>query len=374
MEGKDFHAPPEALGLVGGVVVAALLLRLAPDLQTVFFLVPGHTTTRPWQVITAGYFEDSFLNLLLGSAALLACGVLLRPTWGGRELLRFVVLTNGVQGCLTWAGMILMYILFREEHFLFSRLGGLTGVMGGLAVALKQHVHVDAAFALPVVMGGNGPAAGQLAVHAMRHAPTLVLVWSAVLLLGTHSGPPDELLFAWNGILAAWVYLRYYQPRAAGMAGDPSNEFAFASLFPPPLEPPLRAVGEASFVLVSMCGCFPPQGWAALAAGAPQQPVLPPPSLPDLLRQPSMPAPASVTTSDPEVAERRRERARALIEARLAQKSGTPSTAAEAQSLLGTPSTPIVEGGVTIRVGTPWTPMSTPGATESRVDTPRIRM
>ena len=62
------------MGLVGVVAIASLLLRIFPDLQTVFFLVPGHTTTRPWQVLSAGYFEDSFLNLLLGSAALLGCG------------------------------------------------------------------------------------------------------------------------------------------------------------------------------------------------------------------------------------------------------------------------------------------------------------
>ena len=362
-------APPEALGLVGGIVAAALLLRVAPDVQTVFFLVPGHTTTRPWQVLTAGYFEDSFLNLLLGSSALLACGILLRPTWGGRELLRFVVLTNALQGCMTWMGMIFLYILFREEHFLFARLGGVTGILGGLSVALKQHAHAEAALSLPTVMSG-GAAAATLppAVAGLSaHAPSVALAWTAVVLLVTHSGPPDELLFVVNGILAAWVYLRYYQPREAGLAGDPSAEFAFARLFPLPLQPPLRAVGEASFTIVSMCGCFPPDGWAA--GQTPHQPVLPPPSLPDLLQaSPSAPhTPAAVTTTDPVVAERRRERARALIEARLAQKScGDGAVSTEAAALLGTPATPAVAPSA------PWTPMSTPGANTPHKDTPTV--
>merc|ERR1711988_1422897 len=131
------------------------------------------------------------------------------------------------------------------------------------------------------------------------------------VLLTTHSGPPDELLFAFNGILVAWVYLRYYQPREASTAGDPSADFTFAALFPAPVRPPLSAIGEASFTIVSLCGCFPPTGWSTLAAdaSATPAPVLPP-RLPDLLQTP-LPTPAAVTTSDPEAAERRRERARA---------------------------------------------------------------
>ena len=370
--------PVEVLGIVGAVVTSALLLRIAPDVETVFFLIPGHTTTRPWQVLTCGYFEDSLLNLLLAVAALLACGALLRPTWGGREVLRFVVLTNAMQGCATWAGMIMLYILFREEHFLFARLGGLTGVLGALSVALKQHAQT-AALVLPLQVGGAAanPAVAQLAALCMRHAPALALTWTAVVLMCTHSGPPDELLFVLNGIFVAWVYLRYYQPREGGAAGDPSSEFAFARLFPPPVQPPLRAVGEATFVLVSMCGCFPPEGWAAFAADsdgrAAAQPVLPPPSLPDLLQSP-MPTPASVTTTDPEVAERRRDRARALIEARLARK--VDSEAAEpspipASSGLATPVTPAMPA-IAATAPSAWTPMSTPGLTPSVVATPRV--
>lgn len=362
--------PPEAMGLVGVVVVASLLLRIFPDLQTVFFLVPGHTTTRPWQVLSAGYFEDSFLNLLLGLAALLGCGVLLRPIWGGRELLRFVVLANALQGCMTWVGMIVLYILFREEHFLFARLGGVSGLIGALSVAAKQYASGDASLALPLVAtGGASPALGSLVLPALAHAPSIALAWTVLILLCTHSGPPDELLFSLNGIFAAWAYLRYYQPREAGVAGDPSSGFAFACLFPQPLQPPLHAVGEATFVLVSMCGCFPPDGWASIPAdgSTPTQPVLPPPSLPDLLQASPMPTAAAVTTSDPEVAERRRERARALIEARLAQKTSGVDEGVSPAAALGTPVTPAVSAACA------WTPTSTPGNTPApHVDTPVV--
>ena len=33
-------------------------------------MLPGNTVTRPWQVLTAGYFEDSGIGLIAGLAAL----------------------------------------------------------------------------------------------------------------------------------------------------------------------------------------------------------------------------------------------------------------------------------------------------------------
>ena len=112
---------PEAAGLGGGIFVCYLALKLFPDLSGVFFLVPGATITRPWQVLTAGYFEDSSFNLLLGVSAVLGVGALLKSSWGGHELLRFVLLINTLQACATWVAMIVLYILFRSEHFLFVR-------------------------------------------------------------------------------------------------------------------------------------------------------------------------------------------------------------------------------------------------------------
>ena len=110
-------APERALS--GGLVAVHLLLRVFPDLETIFLLVPGHTMTRPWQVLTAGYCEDALVSLLAGVGVLLVAGRSLARAWGNHELLRFVLLTNAAQACLTWVCMIVLYILFREEHFLF---------------------------------------------------------------------------------------------------------------------------------------------------------------------------------------------------------------------------------------------------------------
>ena len=78
MDASIVSRSPLLVAVAGAVVVAALLLRIFPDLETVFFLVPGHTLTRPWQVLTAGYFEDSGIGLGAGLAALLGVGTLLQ--------------------------------------------------------------------------------------------------------------------------------------------------------------------------------------------------------------------------------------------------------------------------------------------------------
>ena len=35
-----------------------------------------------------------------------------------------------------------------------------------------------------------------------------------------------------SGVIIAWVYLRFYQPRGKGIKGDMSEHFAFATFFP----------------------------------------------------------------------------------------------------------------------------------------------
>ena len=360
---------PLVLALCGLILVSALLLRIFPDLETVFFLMPGHTTTRPWQVVTSGYFEDAGINLIVGVGMLVAVSLLLVPAWGELEFVRYIVLVNAIQGCLSWIHMIILYILFRSEHFLFARLGGLTGILASLAVAIKQQAHTtgaERALLLPITTAGAaGGGAGGLSPSADRllsgplaaYAPLLCVGWAMLLLCTTHSGPPDELLFALNGTFCAWFYLRYLQPkRGAISAGDPSEAFGLATLLPPPVRAPLRLLGDACFAATSSCGIFPPPGWgvagdalgvdapggagAGVGGGIELSPTL------ELLRTPAPPS-ANVTTTDPEVAERRRERARALIEARLASKAsagggeGRPSDAASAVTP-ATPATPDV--------------------------------
>lgn len=122
MQLADFYASPAALGFSSLILAGHLLTRaLSHELAGGIFLVPGHTLTKPWQVLTAGFFDDSSICVLLTVPVLLYCGARLRGAWGDRELVVFVILVNVTQACATWVAMIMLYILFRSENFLFVR-------------------------------------------------------------------------------------------------------------------------------------------------------------------------------------------------------------------------------------------------------------
>ena len=132
--------PMPAVVLSALLGMGHLLLRLSDDLPVVLFLQPASTVIRPQQVATAGLFEDSAPNLLVVVVALLYSARALQPEWGDRECIRFIVLVNVLHGCASWLCMVLLYVLFREEHYLFARLGGGAGLLGALSVAIKQQV------------------------------------------------------------------------------------------------------------------------------------------------------------------------------------------------------------------------------------------
>lgn len=238
MEALSAQRIPLTLGLGGTAILCHLSLRLFPDLGDVFLLVPGYTVLKPWQVATAGFVEDTGASLLLSVMALLCGARLLQPVWGEHEYIRFLVITNVLQGCMTWVGMISLYILFREEHFLFARLGGLSGAVAGLAVALRQRAPGTGGVLqplLPLAVAPGGVVSGQpeqsepqsatTLNSLLPHAPVIWLVFAAVILAVTHSGPPDELLFSVNGMFTAWFYLRYRlhpRARAGGKAVPPA--------------------------------------------------------------------------------------------------------------------------------------------------------
>ena len=239
----------------------------------------------------------------------------------------------------------------------------MTGLLGSFAAALKQlqpRLQGELAPLLgsmesPAGVAGNPKA---MVAIAAQHAPSLCVLWTVCVLTATHSGPPDELLFAVNGVFCAWFYLRFYQPHPGAPSGDAGDAFGFATLFPPPLRPPIRLVANATYAFFSTCGLCPPVGWGADPSGGAGGSLISwdAQSFPgtmggsrdagsvgaamgiELLASPLPPTP-SVTTADPEVAERRRERARALIEARLASKQGAA----------GTPATPATPGSVAAR-------------------------
>ena len=136
MSAERFSVPLPVAGLAGALFVLHVVGKwLNP---THVFLVPGTTMVIPFQLITCGLFDDSLPNLLLGVPVLVYTGSILHARWGAVELARFLAVANVLMACLSWLSMIVLYVLFRDEHFLFARLGGVSGALGALAVALRQ--------------------------------------------------------------------------------------------------------------------------------------------------------------------------------------------------------------------------------------------
>eukprot|EP00967_Tisochrysis_lutea_P145629 scaffold273695_cov31-Tisochrysis_lutea.AAC.1 len=281
-------------------------------------------------ILTSNLFDDSFPNLVFALVVILGSSFLLIEQWGEVEAGRYLLLVGVLQASFSWVAMVTLYILFREHHFLFARLAGLSGLVGGLSVAVAQQI---------MVAPSSVPA--QLVIP-LRYAPLCAFSWSLVLLLFVHAGPPDEIFFCAFGILSGWTYLRYYQPkpgdsflRPAVPTGDSSDSFSFASLWPPAVQPPMRLVGTALYGVLSSCCCglFPPtasvsddsvlgglggmNASAHVGQRAAYSPLWYDPVRGDVE---APPPPPSVTTADPLVAERRRQRARELLEQRMAAK------------------------------------------------------
>lgn len=109
----------------------------------------------------------------------------------------------------------------------FRSYGGLTGVMAGFTVAFKQ-LTPDAGPSLPVI--------GTL---QCSRVPFLLAVGILVpALLGLV--PVVHVIFVWSGIVAAWLYLRYYQPHGTGQRGDASDLFALTTFLPESLRYAVR--------------------------------------------------------------------------------------------------------------------------------------
>jgi len=70
----------------------------------------------------------------------------------------------------------------------------------------------------------------------MQWSPLLFVIF-AILSSLFSSAPIQFVPFIVFGTYGAWIYLRYFQRKPeAGLKGDSSAEFAFATFFPGPLQ------------------------------------------------------------------------------------------------------------------------------------------
>nr|GME00894.1 rhomboid-like protein 19 [Ipomoea batatas] len=183
-----------------------------------------------WNLITAGYVEQSIYGVVVSTVGLLFIGKMLQPIWGAKEFLMFIFIVNFLTAVCVFITAISFYYVTREESYLYLPISGFQGVLYGLLVGVKQIMPDQE---LPF-----------LKLRA-KWLPTLALLVSIAISFFTVDSVSylPTLVF---GTYIGWVYLRYWQRKPeTKLKGDPSDEFAFSTFFPEFLRPvidPIAAI------------------------------------------------------------------------------------------------------------------------------------
>ncbi|PIN11100.1 putative membrane protein [Handroanthus impetiginosus] len=207
-----------AVVLIGGHLVVQIL----PSAVSYLALIPAKTIPFAWNLITAGYIEQSIAGDVISTIGLLFIGKLLEPIWGSREFLKFIFVVNFLTSVCVFVTAISLYYITTQETYLYMPISGFQGVLSGFLVGIKQIIpDQELAF---------------LKIKA-KWLPSLALLVSIVVSLFTTDSASylPTLVF---GTYIGWIYLRYWQRKPeTKLRGDPSDEFAFSTFFPEFLRP-----------------------------------------------------------------------------------------------------------------------------------------
>ncbi|KAI4370656.1 hypothetical protein MLD38_018981 [Melastoma candidum] len=195
-------------GLAVVLIAAHLLLQIFPVSLTYLALIPARTIPFAWNLVTAGYVEQTIYGLAVstGIPEVHLC----------RQLFYFTVCFCDCHNLLLRhsRGSVPVYATFWFH-----------GVLSGFLVGIKQ-IFSDQELPFLKFQGkGNLPSFGQW-------LPSIVL-----LLTGISSffiaEPVKYLPTLFFGTYTGWIYLRYWQKKPeTKFRGDPSDEFSFSFIFP----------------------------------------------------------------------------------------------------------------------------------------------
>lgn len=207
-----------AVVLVGGHIVVQIL----PSALSYLALIPAKTIPFAWNLVTAGYTEQTVYGAIISTIGLLFLGKLLEPIWGSREFLKFIFVVNFLTSVFVFITAISLYYITRLEIYLYMPISGFQGVLSGFLVGVKQ-IMPDQELSI-------------LKLKA-KWLPSLALLLSIVISFFTADSVSylPTIVF---GTYLGWIYLRYWQKKPeTKLKGDPSDKFAFSSFFPEFLRP-----------------------------------------------------------------------------------------------------------------------------------------
>ncbi|CAB4290666.1 unnamed protein product [Prunus armeniaca] len=224
-----------AVVLIGGHIVVQFL----PQAVNYLALIPARTIPFVWNLLTAGYIEQSVYGVVVSTLGLLFIGKLLEPVWGSREFLKFIFVVNFLTSICTFITAIALYYITMNENYLYLPLSGFYGVLSGFLVGIKQIIP-DQELPLLKIKSKWLPSLSLLLSIAISFWTAQSATYLPILIFGTY---------------ISWIYLRYWQRKPeTKLKGDPSDDFAFSTFFPEFLRPVIDPV--ASIFHRMLCGRF----------------------------------------------------------------------------------------------------------------------
>uniref|UniRef100_A0A7N0V4W5 Rhomboid protein n=1 Tax=Kalanchoe fedtschenkoi TaxID=63787 RepID=A0A7N0V4W5_KALFE len=214
-------------GLAGVLVGGHVAVQIFPAAVTYLALIPARTIPFAWNLITAGYLEQTIYGAVVSTVGLLFLGKLLQPLWGSREFAKFIFFVNLLISVCIFITAISLYYITTQEIYLYTPLSGFHGILSGFLVGIKQIM----------------PDQELLKIKAKWFPSIMIILSIAVCILAPEMEKYlTTLIF---GTYISWIYLRYLQKKPeTKLQGDPSDEFAFSSFFPEFLRPVIDPIGS----------------------------------------------------------------------------------------------------------------------------------
>ncbi|XP_071711440.1 rhomboid-like protein 19 [Rutidosis leptorrhynchoides] len=224
-------------GLAVVLVCGYIAVQIVPSIVTYVALIPARTIPFGWNLITAGYIEQTIHGVLSSTIGLLFIGKLLEPIWGSREFLKFIFIVNFLTSVCVFITAISLYYVTMQENYLYLPVSGFSGVLSGLLVGVKQIIPDQELSPLQI---------------KAKWLPSIVLLLAIVMSFFV-TEPSEFLPVLIFGTYIGWIYLRYFQKKQeTGFKGDPSDEFSFSTFFPEFMRPVIDPI--ASIFDRMLCG------------------------------------------------------------------------------------------------------------------------
>ncbi|TDZ74666.1 Transmembrane protein 115 [Colletotrichum trifolii] len=217
-------------------------------------LIPQLSLIYPWTFLTSTLVENNIFTLGIALVTIHHGGRYLERAWSSAELAKFIAVTALIPNTLTFALMIVLFTLTRNERWTLTVIGGTIPMQISFLVAFSQLVPAHTVTLFRGILSLRVPRFPLLYLG-------VVLVLTLTPLLTTAS-----FSLAVTGFLTSWTYLRFYKTvfpdldasQSAALRGDASETFAFAEFFPGPVKPFVAALSTQIFeVLVAMRICSP---------------------------------------------------------------------------------------------------------------------